>query len=174
MPPAASNGSTRRGGRVYVGKPSCGEVGKRSLSQTFRVLGNEGDHMSTPGARYPLIGGGLSGSWEARRRLETCLYQMSTCWSECSESSRSRLELSREVKAVDPTPLARERAAKTGFVRLRSRRDPGEGWSWGLCGTSETLRGARSPPPSGPPGRLRLLPARGERHEITVAFTAVN
>lgn len=63
-----SNWSTQRG-RVHMGKPSCGRAGKCSLSQTFRVLGNEGDHMSTLGASYPIIpeasqeAGRLTGDW---------------------------------------------------------------------------------------------------------------
>lgn len=58
----------------------CG-LGKCSLSRTFQVVGNKADHMSTPGESYPIILEALSGSREVRRRLETCLYQISTCWS---------------------------------------------------------------------------------------------
>ena len=55
--------------RVYVGKLSCCRLGKCSLSQTFQVVGNEEDHMSTlvratPSFRRPSQEAGrLTGDW---------------------------------------------------------------------------------------------------------------
>lgn len=43
------------------------------------IVGHEEDHMSIPRESYPIIQEAHSGSREAHRRLETCLYQMSTC-----------------------------------------------------------------------------------------------
>lgn len=58
------------GGDVSTwGSQVAAGAGKRSLSQTFRVLGSEGDHMSTLGASYPIIpeasqeAGRLTGDW---------------------------------------------------------------------------------------------------------------
>lgn len=56
-------------------------VEKCSLSETFQVVGSGDEHLSTPGQSYPIIPEALSGSREAHRRLETCLYQISTCWN---------------------------------------------------------------------------------------------
>lgn len=63
--------------------------GKTELLQTWKMLpesdlpgcGQWGRPHVNTGESYPIIQEALSGSRESHRRLETCLYQISTCWS---------------------------------------------------------------------------------------------